>query len=94
MLNTTTTITCPTGVGFNSNDTCFSVTFDGSNFNQQAEWHFIGVFTEDGEVIDLTGSKEFRVHSFMVLPEAAIGAVAVFGSIFATFIGYKYMRRK
>ena len=94
LLNTTTTIPCPNGVGFMPTDTCLAVTFDGSNFNQEGEWHFIGVFTEDGDIVDLTGSKEFRVHSFLVLPEASLGAFAVIGSIFAAFIGYNYMRRR
>lgn len=93
LLSTTDSIPCPSGVGFNNDDKCFSVTFDGSNFDQPAHWHFIGVFTEDGDVIDISGNKEFRVHSFFIMPEAAIGAVAVIGSIFAAFIGYNYLRR-
>jgi len=76
LLSTTQSIQCPNGAGFSNDAKCFSVTFGGGNFTNPAHWHFIGVFTENGQVIDIVG-QDYRVHSFNVLPEAIIGAIAV-----------------
>ena len=90
LLSTTQSIPCPDDVGFQNNDKCFSVTFGGSNFTNPKHWHFIGVFTENGNVIDIVG-REYKVHSFNVLPEAVIGAIAVIGSILG-IAAYRYRR--
>ncbi len=90
LLSTTQSIPCPDNAGFQNDDTCFSVTFGGGNFTNPAHWHFIGVFTENGNVIDIVG-QDYRVHSFNVLPEAVIGAIALIGSILG-ITAYRYRR--
>lgn len=50
------------------------------------------MFTQNDNVIDVTGNKDFRIHSFFVLPETAIGAVAILASIFGAFIAYSIRR--
>ncbi len=93
-------VPCPPSAGFTSDYECFGTTFDGSYFTA-GHWRFVVEFYDDGstavaytnsQLIDLAG-VDFRNHSFMILPEAALGAVAVLGSIFAAFIGYNYMRK-
>ncbi|MFN4336280.1 MAG: hypothetical protein ACK4FV_01685 [Candidatus Nitrosocaldus sp.] len=75
--------------GLHTNDTCFSVTFPASDFSV-GKWHFIAVFTENGQVINLAGI-DYRVNSFMVVPELLFGSIGLAGSMLGTF--YLYRRR-
>ena len=89
--DTTTIITCPSEGGFNPNDICFEVIIPASVFDKPGDWHFVGEFTKDGNIIDIAG-VDYRVHSFMVLPEAALGSIAIVGSIFASMLIYRRMK--
>ncbi len=91
LLNTTQPTDCPEIGGLQTEDVCFMVNFGASNFTE-GEWHFIGVFTKNGEVIDIDG-RDWRVHSFMVVPEAIIGALAMIGAMFSIFIAYNHLKR-
>ncbi|GBC73580.1 hypothetical protein HRbin04_00983 [archaeon HR04] len=90
MLSSTTPMSCD-GLpgGLDTNNTCFSVTFPASDFTV-GEWHFVAVFTENGNVIDLAGI-DYKVNSFMVIPELFIGSIGLAGSMLGTF--YLYRRR-
>jgi hypothetical protein len=89
VLSTTTPMSCD-GLpgGLDEETTCFMVTFPASDFTP-GHWHFIGVFTLDGDIIDITGAKDFRVHSFMVVPELIIGSIGLVGSTLGTLYIYK-----
>lgn len=72
----------------------FRVPFIGNEASQTPgeEWHFTITFLNAaGEEIDVRG-KSMRNHSFFVLPESAIGAIAMVGLSLATvglFVGLK-----
>ena len=88
MLSSTTPMSCD-GLpgGLHTNQTCFSVTFPASDFNV-GEWHFVAVFTEDDNVINLAGI-DYRVNSFMVVPELLFGSIGLAGSMLGTFSLYR-----
>lgn len=75
--------------GLDVEDVCFSVQFPADDFTV-GEWHFIAVFTEDGEILDIEGI-DYRVNSFMVIPEFLFGSIGLVGSLLGTF--YLYRRR-
>ncbi|MEM4340730.1 MAG: hypothetical protein QW319_04235, partial [Candidatus Nitrosocaldus sp.] len=56
--------------------------------NQVGEWYFVAVFFLNNDPVALTGD-DFRVYSFMVVPEFMIGGVASVASMFALLV-YKY----
>ncbi len=74
--------------GLHTETTCFMVTFPASDFTP-GKWHFIGVFTLNGNIIDIAGAKDFRVNSFMVVPELIIGSIGLVGSTLGTLYIYK-----
>jgi hypothetical protein len=88
VLSTTTPMSCD-GLpgGLHTETTCFMVTFPASDFTP-GKWHFIGVFTKDGNIIDLAGI-DYRVNSFMVVPELIIGSIGLVGSTLGTLYIYK-----
>ncbi len=88
VLSTTIPVSCD-GLpgGLHTEDTCFSVTFPESDFTE-GHWHFIGVFTKDGNIINIVGI-DYRVHSFMVIPEFILGSIGIVGSTLATLYIYK-----
>ncbi|MEM4278245.1 MAG: hypothetical protein QW776_04710 [Candidatus Nitrosocaldus sp.] len=85
-LSSSTPILCPSELS--SMDQCFSVRWDGSHINQVGEWYFVAVFFLNNDPVALTGD-DFRVYSFMVVPEFMIGGVASVASMFALLV-YKY----
>jgi hypothetical protein len=88
VISTDTLISCA-GLpgGLHTETTCFKVTFPASDFTP-GKWHFIGVFTLNGNIIDLA-DNDFRVHSFMVVPELIIGSIGLVGSTLGTLYIYK-----
>jgi len=88
VLSTTTPMSCA-GLpgGLHTETTCFKVTFPASDFTP-GHWHFIGVFTKDGNIINLAGI-DYRVNSFMVVPELIIGSIGLVGSTLGTLYIYK-----
>jgi hypothetical protein len=57
------------------------------------EWHFrITFLNSDGQPISEQG-KDVRTHSFFVLPESAIGTIAMVGVSAAIFGGFLGLRR-
>ncbi len=93
VLSTTEPMSCD-GLpgGLNTETTCFMVTFPASDFTP-GHWHFIGVFTQDGEVINIVG-QDYRVNSFMVVPELIIGSIGLVGSTLGTLYIYKSRSKK
>ncbi len=79
---------CPTGVGFQPSDICFWVSFPAEDFQTIGHYRFVAEFTKDGNIIDLAGIN-YRVHSFMVLPEVIVGSIGIVGSALATLYVYK-----
>jgi len=93
VLSTTTSISCDDlPGGLHTETTCFMVTFPASDFTP-GHWHFIGVFTQDGNVIDIAG-EDYRVNSFMVVPELVIGSIGLVGSTLGTLYIYKSRSKK
>jgi hypothetical protein len=89
VLSTTTPMSCDDlPGGLDEETTCFMVTFPASDFTP-GHWHFIGVFTLDNDIIDIAGEKDFRVNSFMVVPELIIGSIGLVGSTLGTLYIYK-----
>jgi hypothetical protein len=90
--------TCPTGAGFTSGMECFSTTFDGGYFtgseDDPTHYRFVIEFYKNGQIVDIAGSNNFAVHSFLVIPESAIGAIALVGSSFAALAGYVFLRSR
>jgi hypothetical protein len=93
VLSTTTPMSCA-GLpgGLHTETTCFKVTFPASDFTP-GHWHFIGVFTKDGNIINLAGNN-YRVNSFMVVPELIIGSIGLVGSTLGTLYIYKSKSKK
>jgi hypothetical protein len=83
---------CPTGAGFQSGEECFTTTFDASFFTAPGHYRFVVEFyNAAGELINLVGI-DYRVHSFLVIPESGIGAIALVASSLAAFGGYYLYR--
>jgi hypothetical protein len=78
----------PSRIPLPTETTCFKVTFPASDFTP-GKWHFIGVFTLNGNIIDLAVENDYRVHSFMVVPELIIGSIGLVGSTLGTLYIYK-----
>jgi len=87
----TTEESCPSGVGFTGSDVCFSTTFDSSLFTG-GHWRFVAVYYNNGQIVDVKGSNEWTNHSFFVLPESAIGIIALVGSSLAVLGGYSFLK--
>lgn len=79
---------CPDGAGFESNKDCFVTTFDSSNFAGQGNYRFVAEFYNGDTLLDVE-SSDYRLKSFFVLPESAIGAIALIGSSLAVFGAYR-----
>jgi hypothetical protein len=83
-------IACPgTGV-FEANKECFVTTFDSGSFSTQGEYRFVAEFYEGDTLIDIA-RQDYRLLSFFVLPESAIGAVALVGSSLVVFGAYRFL---
>jgi hypothetical protein len=83
---------CPADAGFTSGDECFSTTFDASFFTTPGHYRFvIEFYNSAGELIDIAGT-DYRVHSFLVIPESGIGAIALVASSLAAIGGYYFYR--
>jgi hypothetical protein len=83
---------CPADAGFTSGDECFSTTFDASFFTAPGHYRFvIEFYNSAGQLIDIAGT-DYRVHSFLVIPESGIGAIALVASSLAAFGGYYLYR--
>lgn len=89
-LSSTTEVPCPTELSVM--DQCFSVTWDGTHLNQPGEWYFVAVFKLNGEPVALAGD-DFRVYSFLVVPEFMLGSIAAVGSSVAALMLYKRKRQ-
>jgi hypothetical protein len=90
--SSTTQITCPDNVGFESGDVCMSVTFPISDFTP-GHWRFVTEFYLNGQLVNTNG-QDFGVHSFFVIPESPLGIAALIGSSLAALAGYSYFRSK
>jgi len=96
-LDTTSTIPCPSGVGFSGDHTCFSVTFPGSLFTQGGqgevgEYHFHAEFYDAQNNLIADGKQTFQNHSFFVIPESGLGAIALVGSSLGGLGGFYFLR--
>jgi hypothetical protein len=70
---------CPEGVGFESSKDCFLTTFGSSNFEGQGNYRYVAEFYAGDTLLD-TAKDDYRLQTFFVLPESAIGAFALVGS--------------
>jgi hypothetical protein len=93
-LESNTAIDCPTGAGFGANQDCYSVTFDGSLFDQQGDWHVHVEFYNAQNQLIADGRQDFQNHSFFVLPESPIGILALVGSSLAVLGGFMFLRSR
>jgi hypothetical protein len=93
-LESNTAIDCPTGAGFGANQDCYSVTFDGSLFDQQGDWHVHVEFYNAQNQLIADGRQTFQNHSFFVLPESPIGVIALLGSTLAVLGGFMFLRSR
>jgi hypothetical protein len=84
---------CPEGAGFESNKQCFLTTFDGSNFASQGDYRFVAEFYAGDTLLDVE-THDYRLQSFFVLPESAIGAIALVGSSLAVFGAYRVLANR
>lgn len=76
---------------FEGTKECFSTTFNASNFNTQGDYRFVAQFYSGDELVD-TVAQDYRLHSFFVLPESAIGALGIVGSSLAAWGGYTFFK--
>ena len=79
---------CPEGAGFEPSKDCFVTTFDSSNFAGQGTYRFVAEFYDGDTLLDVE-SSDYRLKSFFVLPESAIGAIALVGSSLGVFGAYR-----
>ncbi len=79
---------CPNDAGFQPTDICFWVSFPAGDFPTAGHYRFVAEFTNDGDIIDIVG-KDWRNHSFMVIPEFILGSIGIVGSTLATLYIYK-----
>lgn len=86
-------VECPTEGDFAGGVNCFSATFDASNFAGQGDHRFVAEFY-DGDTLVGLARQDYRLHSFFVLPESAVGAVALVGSSLAAFAGYSILSKR
>jgi len=86
-------VACPAEGDFAGGVNCFSATFDASNFAGQGDHRFVAEFY-DGDTLVGIARQDYRLHSFFVLPESAIGAVALVGSSLAAFAGYTILSKR
>jgi hypothetical protein len=84
---------CPEGAGFEASKDCFVTTFDSSNFAGQGNYRFVAEFYNGDTLLDVE-SSDYRLKSFFVLPESAIGAIALVGSSLAVFGAYRIFATK
>ncbi len=64
-----------------------------SVYGPNTEWTVIACFISEHHTADVN-NLHIDVTSFFVLPEAAIGAIAIVGSSLAAFGGYSMLRNK
>ncbi|MGI0016720.1 MAG: hypothetical protein ACREBU_25125 [Nitrososphaera sp.] len=94
-LSTGVNVACPADAGFDlADDECFSVTFDGSLFDQQGDWHFHAEFYNATQGLIADGKQTFANNSFFVLPESPIGVAALVVSSLAVLGGFMFLRRR
>ena len=83
---------CPSGVGIGRGDECFTTTFDASYFITPGHYRFVVEFYNGaGRLIDLVGI-DYKVHSFLVIPESGVGAIALVTSSLGAMGGYYFYR--
>lgn len=81
---------CPDGAGFEASKDCFLTTFDSSNFAGQGTYRFVAEFYDGDTLLDVERS-DYRLKSFFVLPESAVGAIALVGSSLGVFGAYRVL---
>jgi hypothetical protein len=89
--SSTTEESCPGGVGFTGGFVCFTTTFD-SGLLSPGHWRFVAEYYNDGQLVDVKGSNVWTNHSFFVLPESAIGIIALVASSLAVLGGFVFLR--
>jgi hypothetical protein len=85
-------ISCPSGAGFTSGEECFSTTFDASFFTAPGHYRFVVEFYNAADQLINVVGIDYRVHSFLVIPESGIGAFALVASSLAAIGGYYFFR--
>ena len=85
-----TATACPSVGGFTSGEECFSTTWDESNFGP-GDYRFVVEFYSNGQLVDLAG-VDYRVHTFLVIPESPIGMIAIVGAALAGLGGFYLLR--
>lgn len=84
---------CPEGVGFESSKDCFITTFASSNFEAQGNYRYVAEFYAGDTLLDIA-KDDYRLQSFFVLPESAIGAFALVGSSLAVLGAYLVLAKR
>lgn len=86
-------IACAVDAGFEENKECFSITFDGNRFEEQGRYRFVAEFYDGNTLLGIAG-QDYRLHSFFILPESAVGAIAMVGTSFAALGGFLFLRSR